>query len=156
MSSNVQNNEQTQFTEDERYEIDSIFETIATDENGSLDLNKVINFLKIAELPEELGRLVFFLFGGDDKNEINKTAFENFFGLLNEITKDPSIAFKKLFDKIDKDKSGEIDREELKHFMEILDIKIGADELNALFSEIDSDGNGTLSFDEVKKVLDLE
>ena len=156
MSSGVHSIKATKFTEEEIAEMKSLFDTIDTDGSGGLDLDEVTNFLKMAELPEELAQLVFFLFDGDEKNGITFEAFKGFFDLLEKIADDPFLAFKALFDKIDKDHSGEIDKPELKRFVEILGIPMTDDELNALFAEVDTDHSGSLSFDEVKNILELE
>jgi len=143
------------FTPEEIQELREAFNTIDTDGSGELDLDEVKNFMKQADLPLELSDLVYFLFDGDEKHGITFDGFTNFFQLLNKIDEDPLYAFRALFDKIDKDKSGEIDREELKKFMSILGFDIADDEVDAVIQLVDSDNSGAISFEEIVKALEL-
>merc|ERR1712054_240992 len=69
--------------------------------------------------------------------------------------------FKKIFDAVDKDKSGGLDRKEIMNFMKDVAKAMGESdqipkdeaEINAgldeMFKELDTDGDGVISFDEV-------
>ena len=56
----------------------------------------------------------------------------------------------KAFDKMDTDGSGELDRDELKELMQIMEPRRGItnDELDAAMEEIDTSGDGLVDFEE--------
>merc|ERR550514_839737 len=69
--------------------------------------------------------------------------------------------FKKIFDAVDKDKSGGLDRKEIMNFMKDMATAMGESDsipkdqaeieagLNEMFGALDTDGDGVISFDEV-------
>ena len=59
-----------------------------------------------------------------------------------------ATAMQKVFDKIDSDNSGTIDKSEFKAAMKTLKVPIGDTEIDAIFEEMDVDANGFLDYDE--------
>merc|ERR1712100_651407 len=69
--------------------------------------------------------------------------------------------FKKIFDAVDKDKSGGLDRKEIMNFVKDMATAMGESDqipkdkaeidagLDEMFKELDTDGDGVISFDEV-------
>lgn len=55
---------------------------------------------------------------------------------------------KGIFDRIDDDRSGSIDRDEFASFMTAIGKKMSADELDEGFSQIDTDESGVIEFSE--------
>mmetsp|Transcript_23775 Transcript_23775/g.50549 ORF Transcript_23775/g.50549 Transcript_23775/m.50549 type:complete len:769 (-) Transcript_23775:133-2439(-) len=50
-----------------------------------------------------------------------------------------------VFEQVDKDGNGHIDREELKNLFELLECHVSDEELNGVFQELDSDGDGEIN-----------
>merc|ERR1712127_229290 len=71
--------------------------------------------------------------------------------------------FKKIFDAVDKDKSGGLDRKEILNFVKDMATAMGESDsfpqdkaevengMDEMFKELDTDGDGVISFDEVLK-----
>ena len=78
---------------------------------------------------------------------------------MSDSSKDSELSFdefcefyvsrlKKTFDKIDLDKSGEIQLSELKHALEMLGFKSSLDEVKELLHQVDKDKSGSVNFEE--------
>ena len=65
-------------------------------------------------------------------------------------------AMHEIFDAIDVDQSGELDREEVGGLMRMLGRKIGDAQLTELFLELDADGNGNVDYEEFKTWWDSQ
>ena len=142
------------FTEEEIKEAREAFDHIDIDHSGRLDEEELTKFAKEAEIQEELVPFMMFFFNEDGKG----VSFDNFLKFLEFIEKvdeDPLYLFRVLFDKIDADKSGEIDLNEFKKFSDVLGLGIDDAELKELFDQVDLDHSGSISFDEVVKLLTL-
>ena len=59
-----------------------------------------------------------------------------------------SLPLGRLADEIDEDKSGTLEEEELKAFLEKLEIKANYQEVRVLFARLDYTGNGSLTYHE--------
>eukprot|EP01065_Artemidia_motanka_P031509 TRINITY_DN3789_c0_g2_i2.p1 TRINITY_DN3789_c0_g2~~TRINITY_DN3789_c0_g2_i2.p1 ORF type:complete len:1081 (+),score=15.14 TRINITY_DN3789_c0_g2_i2:89-3331(+) len=55
---------------------------------------------------------------------------------------------KELFLEVDKDNSGEISRNELRHLIEAMELRLTDDDLRRIFAEVDTDGSGFIDADE--------
>merc|ERR1711966_491305 len=83
-------------------------------------------------------------------------------GVINMSRKEQVLEqFKKIFDAVDKDKSGGLDRKEIMNFVKDMATAMGESDsipkdkaeieagLDEMFKELDTDGDGVISFDEV-------
>jgi hypothetical protein len=69
-------------------------------------------------------------------------------GGVSEQSDELERALKDVFQRIDEDGGGSLDKEELLHCFESLDITLNTAELNAVFDDIDDDGGGEIEFEE--------
>ncbi len=65
-------------------------------------------------------------------------------------------AMHEIFDAIDADNSGELERDEVRDLMHMLGRKLGESQLTAVFAELDEDGNGNVDYTEFKTWWDKQ
>ncbi|MEW5307084.1 MAG: hypothetical protein WDW38_002156 [Sanguina aurantia] len=70
-------------------------------------------------------------------------------GISDEDLKD----FKMVFELTDRDGGGTLSAEEIRGLMELLGMRIGADDFDRMIAEMDTDGSGEVEFDEFVKVM---
>ncbi|XP_047611369.1 calmodulin-like protein 5 [Phacochoerus africanus] len=68
--------------------------------------------------------------------------------MAEQLSKEQVAMFKEAFDRIDKNKDGTINVQELGAVMRSLGRNLSEDELKALIAQVDKDGDGTISFEE--------
>lgn len=83
--------------------------------------------------------------------------FEEFIALMRlrmgDNNRDPEEDLRDAFNMFDTDKSGSIDREEVKQLMKKLAQDLTAEELDAIMGEVDTDGDGEISFEEFRALM---
>jgi len=79
----------------------------------------------------------------DKINRLMETLLQKFSYMLRN-----NIKARHIFDEIDEDKSGTLEEEELKAFLEKLEIKANYQEVRVLFARLDYSGNGSLTYHE--------
>lgn len=72
---------------------------------------------------------------------------------MSSLKQDNINELKEIFDLVDTDGSGSINREELSDLMATLGIQSTDADIDSLIAEMDSDGNGDISFDEFLAVM---
>jgi Ca2+-binding EF-hand superfamily protein len=92
-----------------------------------------------------------------DVNGDNEIDFNEFLSLMksriSELDADPDKELRDAFDVFDSDRSGFIDRKELKKLMKKLGQALSDEELDAMMEEVDANGDGEISFDEFKALM---
>jgi Ca2+-binding EF-hand superfamily protein len=82
------------------------------------------------------------------KNEFNPKKYDRF-----GLSEDEVIEIKEAFDLFDSDKSGSIDKTELKNALANLGIDNKNHTLTTMMKDLDKDDNGTVSFDEFIEMM---
>jgi Ca2+-binding EF-hand superfamily protein len=94
------------------------------------------------------------LFDNQGDGEID---FEEFISLMrlrmDERQRDPEEDLRDAFNMFDADRSGYIDREEVRMLMKKLAQTLTEDEITAIMEEVDLDGDGEISFDEFRAMM---
>lgn len=71
----------------------------------------------------------------------------------HRLTEEELAEFKEIFDLVDTDRGGSIQKSELRTLMETLRLKPTEKELDAMMAEVDSDGSGDIDFNEFVTVM---
>ena len=121
---------------------------------GSIEPNELQQVMrKLGQNPteKELSEMISSVDDNGDK-EID---FEEFLVLMKSRIgeRDPEKELKDAFAVFDTDKSGSIDRKELKRLMKKLGQALTEAELDAMMDEVDTDGDGVISFQEFKAMM---
>jgi Ca2+-binding EF-hand superfamily protein len=72
---------------------------------------------------------------------------------MDERQRDPEEDLRDAFNMFDADRSGYIDREEVRILMKKLAQTLTEDEISAIMDEVDLDGDGEISFDEFRAMM---
>jgi len=73
--------------------------------------------------------------------------------IQHKLTEEELAEFKEIFDLVDEDGGGTIDKSELKRLMETLGLKPTEKDLDEMMAEVDSDGSGDIDFLEFVTVM---
>ena len=140
------------FTAEELENLKCGFKNIDTSGDGYVSEDEFNVFAKEVGLNEVIAPAIFFYFDNPEKG-ITFEQFVEFMALYDDIENDAYHFAKIIFDKLDKDASGTIDREEMFKFCKIFHLKETDEEVNKLIETIDSDGSGDISFEELLKAF---
>jgi Ca2+-binding EF-hand superfamily protein len=119
----------------------------------SCELKYVMN--KLGEEPndDELEDMIRAV----DLNGDGVIDFEEFIGLMrlrmDERQRDPEEDLRDAFNMFDADRSGYIDREEVRALMKKLAQTLTDEEIDAIMEEVDTDGDGEISFEEFRAMM---
>ncbi len=161
------------FTPKELQHLQKWFERLDSNNSGSLSFEELQKYLSTHEsnLSEEEIKIKF---DNEDKDKDGNLSFREFANLLQKIKEikidepkdfEPTKNFKttfepkeinflsKLFNKLDKDNSGLISKDEVRTVFEELETEISEDDLIKKVEEVDKDSDGQISFREFIKLL---
>ncbi|KAI5310638.1 hypothetical protein KEM55_004213, partial [Ascosphaera atra] len=144
----------------------------ANENHGEVDVDSVQRQLEIAKLWHDLGsgegkdelnfkefkrglkktdhclkhanKLITELFCAVDSDQDGKIKFQEFQDFLRRT----EVELRKLFDDIDKEKNGHLDKAELRKAFKSAGLTVGKKKLDAFFDKIDTDNDGVISFEE--------
>lgn len=130
------------------------FDQLDTDKNGKIDVNETKEFMKQVGINPIFVKLVYELCDTDSDGLISFDEFIPFFKLLKDLEQDPSIIYRNIFEKFDKDKNGLLDKEEVREMLKLFSEAEWTDENIELFVEgYDKDKDGNLNFEEVCEMI---
>eukprot|EP01035_Chromulina_nebulosa_P018704 gene18704-24463_t len=72
---------------------------------------------------------------------------------MNHLTPEEIAEFREIFNLVDKDGGGTINKTELAELMDTLGIDASTEDIDQMISEIDADGNGDIDFEEFVAVM---
>lgn len=110
---------------------------------------------KLGEAPsnEELDDMIQYV----DTNGDGEIDFEEFISLMrlrmDSTKRDPELDLLDAFNIFDADRSGKIDRDEVRMLMKKLAQTLTEDEIDEIMAEVDTDGDGEISFDEFREMM---
>lgn len=130
------------------------FDSIDTDHSGELDLNELIKFMDLNGFQSEFANVAVKIFDIDGNGQISFDEFVNFAKALARLEVEPDLLHKMLFEVLDKDKSGDLDSEEIHSFFNCFSSEPITDEdVNNIIENLDEDGDGKLSYTELMKAF---
>lgn len=92
-----------------------------------------------------------------DLNGDGEIDFDEFIGLMrlrmDERQRDPEEDLRDAFNMFDADRSGYIDRDEVRLLMKKLAQTLTEEEIDAIMEEVDTDGDGEISFEEFRAMM---
>ena len=108
---------------------------------------------KLGQNPSE-AELIEMISSVDDNGD-HEIDFNEFLILMKSRIgeRDPEKELRDAFAVFDTDKSGSIDRKELKRLMKKLGQTLTEGELDAMMDEVDENGDGEISFEEFKALM---
>lgn len=142
------------FTEEELSNIKTLYESLDTNHDGKVDKEELIPILKETGV-EDFSELCFFIVDENDDDLISFDEFVNFLSIFEENSDDSNKLFKIVFDKLDKDKNGQIDIHELKEFAHLFNLDDSEESLEKYFAEFGKGPTETITLNEVMRSLHL-
>ena len=121
---------------------------------GTIELHELQQVMrKLGQNPSE-AELIEMISSVDDNGD-HEIDFNEFLLLMKSRIgeRDPEKELRDAFAVFDTDKSGSIDRKELKRLMKKLGQTLTEGELDAMMDEVDENGDGVISFEEFKALM---
>ncbi|XP_037637888.1 calmodulin-alpha-like [Sebastes umbrosus] len=145
-----------QLTEEQIAEFKEAFSIFDHDGNGRIttkELDKALQALDQKPTKADLKDMIKEV----DADGNGTIEFPEFLTLMAEMMKcsDDETAIKEAFDIIDKDGSGYICADELRHVMSKFVEKVAAEKVDKMIKEVDIDGDGRINYKEFVKMLEL-
>lgn len=125
------------------------FESMDDNKDGVLSRKEVKVFAKQNGLEGNFVKLLFLLFDKDKNDTLSFQEFLDYIAVMRLSEEDPKIFYRRVFNAIDTNKGGSLDKDELVTFCDYLDNPITPAEAVALIQKYDRAGTKTLTFNEV-------
>ena len=129
------------------------FGTATTGTIEGSELSYVMSKLGEAPTEDELEDMIRAV----DLNGDGEIDFDEFIGLMrlrmDERQRDPDEDLRDAFNMFDSDRSGFIDRHEVRALMKKLAQTLSDEEIDLIMEECDTDGDGEISFEEFKAMM---
>lgn len=145
------------FTPAQLEQLKESFDEIDTDNSGSISLEETKNFMEKIGINHIFAPLAFDICNKDPKDEITFEEFGPFYKLLDELGQDPSCIYRSLFDKLDEDNSGYLEKKEVLKLLYFFGgDEWDEDDAERFIEKHDTNGDGKLDFNEVCQMIDDE
>jgi Ca2+-binding EF-hand superfamily protein len=142
------------YTEEELASMRLQFQRIDTDGTGTLNPEELAAFTKLYSIDGHLVNLAFLLFdtscGG-----ITFEKFIQFMDFAHSFDKNPRAFYRRVYDAIDRDKSGALSPAELREFCSLIGHEISHSDAINVIKSMDFTGTGALIFDDLCHWLGL-
>ena len=138
------------YTKEDLESLRAGFEAIDTSGDGLVTPDEFEVFAKQADIQPIFQDVIYFYFNYPEKG-ISFDQFVNFFIEFNDIDTNPTKFAKIIFDRLDADASGSIDKSEFKEFAKIFHLTPA--QAQNVMSMMDDDNNGSISFEELVKAF---
>lgn len=145
-----------ELTKEELQEFRSAFDMFDIDGGGTIEGSELSYVMsKLGETPteDELEDMIRAV----DLNGDGEIDFDEFIGLMrlrmDERQRDPDEDLRDAFNMFDCDRSGYIDRHEIRALMKKLAQTLTDEEIDLIMEECDTDGDGEISFEEFKSMM---
>ena len=127
------------------------FRAIDIDNSGLITKNEFLKYYRtngdLAGSSDNFLEWMFAAIDNDNSGKISFKEFVHFADAKRQIDWNDTKWFERMiFRMMDTDKSGELDKDEFKRLLELLEVP--TNELDQYLLEIDTDGNGTIDMDE--------
>lgn len=142
------------FSQEQLNQLREAFNVIDQNHSGNLDVTELQQFLSNTAIQPQFAALAIKLVDSDNDNRISFDEFLKFIDLINQTRTDPLSIYTRLFNLMDQDKSGLLDANEVKEFLNFFsNAAISDQQVQQFISMSDSDKDGKLSFNEIMKIL---
>lgn len=144
--------------------MDTVFSQLDSDNSGFMDMKELKRALAALQIPKEKAVGMMAMLDPSGKGKISKENWKTNMGAelrdavvgkLNERGKidgfRPMVNYDRVFNQIDLDKNGQLDIEEVRKILSIVDC---AERTEEVFAKWDSDGDGMISKDEFVAGMD--
>lgn len=139
-----------ELTEAQINEIKDKFNKADTDHNGKLDKNEITEVLKAQNLPTDNVDMIMKIGDANHDGGISFEEFLNILKLMAQLRAAQVELCKKLFDQIDKDKSGFLDEKEISEFLNLITGgKATPQQVKETMDKYDHDHDGKITFEEL-------
>lgn len=125
-----------------------LFNELDTDHSGSIDKNEMTPVLNMCAIPLELTPVIFKICDKNGDGSITFDEFCNFLVSYAAIGEDPKVLYKLVFETLDEDHSGHLDKDEIVEALALFGIEITKEEAANAISQFDKDGDGLVSLQE--------
>lgn len=125
------------------------FDSMDSDKNGTLDRDEVNEFAKHNGFDGSFVKLLFLLFDKDKSGDLTFKEFLDFIGVMRLSEKDPRLFYRRVFDAIDTNKGGSLDKHEIASFCDYIGQPVTLTEAEALVKKYDRAGTNSLTFTEI-------
>jgi Ca2+-binding EF-hand superfamily protein len=140
------------YSKDEMDALKAAFASVDTDKSNYLDQAELAKVFQGEPDPEGLAQIVVYLYGANQK-----VWLKQFISFLEDAAEsavsDPQLIPRKVFAKIDKDKSGYLDAKELVQLAKAMKEPLTLEEAQAGVAAFASDANKGLTFEEALKAF---
>jgi Ca2+-binding EF-hand superfamily protein len=126
--------------------LEGLFETMDHDGNGTIERHELVAYGKSFNLTDAMVTLAFALYDKDHDEALSWQDFLRFMELVQSIDSAPEIFYKRVFDFVDADHSGQLDVAEFVELMAFLGIPITAEEAGYELDRMDRTGLRKLAF----------
>lgn len=143
------------FTQEQLAITKQIFDHFDENKDGKLNFDEAKKFMLKYDIDQIFFPIVFEICDINKDKLISFEEFKFLFMLLDEVEDTPSIIYKNLFDKFDKNDKGFLEGEEIKEFLKYLFKDITEHKLEFYLQYFDKNQDGKLDFDEITIILDI-
>jgi Ca2+-binding EF-hand superfamily protein len=143
------------FTAQELDNMKRQFAVIDANHDGVLSAEELTHFSKVYEIDTRFVKLAYLVFDGDQSGGLSFEEYVDFINIARNFDRDKRSFYRRVFDAIDKDKSGAIDGAEFQKLCAAFDMALTVQEAADIVKSMDYTGTGKLIFDDLCHWLGL-